>query len=159
MRGLFISNFEALKSPAITLAGIKKASLEELREFRRQAETILYKSPEAMEPVILEYVRAERVWHNFLERAITYNFEEIFMDMIYILHFINDVKIFKQNYPDRFFILEAEKRPQIYAKVRKVLEDGIVKFLDYAIELKEKQPRMFVEVMSDYELSSQIRGI
>jgi hypothetical protein len=41
-------------------------------------------------------------------------------------------------------------------KVRKVLGDGIQKFLDYAIELKEKQPDIFFELMTDYEVSSRI---
>ncbi len=36
-------------------------------------------------------------------------------------------------------------------KVRNVLEDGIRKFLDYAIELKEEQPEVFTELMEDYE--------
>ena len=43
-------------------------------------------------------------------------------------------------------------------KVNKVLGDGIQKFLDYIIELKEQQPQMFYELISDYELSSQIRS-
>lgn len=44
-------------------------------------------------------------------------------------------------------------------KVKKVLGSGIQKFLDYAIELKEKHPDMFDELISDYELLSKIRGI
>jgi predicted SnoaL-like aldol condensation-catalyzing enzyme len=35
--------------------------------------------------------------------------------------------------------------------VRKVIEDGIRKFLDYVIELKEEQPQVFAEIMEDYE--------
>ena len=112
-----------------------------------------------MEPVIMEYVKAEQVWHNFKERAITYNFEEIFQDMIYILHFVYDVKFFKAYNPDKLFIYEAEKSPSLMGKVKKVLGDGIQKFLDYVIELKEKQPNMFYDLITNYELSSQIRGI
>ena len=44
-------------------------------------------------------------------------------------------------------------------KACKVLHDGIKAFLDYAIQLKEKQPAMFDEVMADYELTELIRGI
>ena len=32
--------------------------------------------------------------------------------------------------------------------------DGILKFLDYMIELKEKNPDMFYDLLTDYELSS-----
>lgn len=157
MLNLFIANFNALKFPAITMVKIKNATLEELKQMRKEANTIEYKSPETMEPVIMEYVKAEHIWHNFRERAITYNFEEIFQDMIYILHFVYDVKLFKDNNPGNFFIYEAEKKVLIMEKVKKVLRGGIQKFLDYAIELKEKQPDMFYDLISNYELSSQIR--
>jgi len=159
MRSLFITNFHALKSPTLTMTRIKAASLPELRAMREAARTIEYRSLEAMEPVILEYVKAEKVWHDFMERAITYNFEEIFVNMISILHFLYDVKLFKENNPDKLFILEAEKREPLLRKARKVLHDGILAFLDYAIELREKQPAMFEEVMADYELTEIIKGI
>ena len=159
MRGLFLADFAALKAPALTMDEIRTASLEDLKGMRLKAKAVEYKSPEDMEPVILEYVKAESVWHNFMERAITYNFEGIFFDMIFILHFIFDVKLFKENNPDKLFILEAEKRDALMVKACKVLHDGIKAFLDYAIELKEKQPAIFDEVMSDYEMTEIIRGI
>jgi len=159
MRGLFLADFAALKAPALTMDEIRIASLEDLKGMRLKAKAVEYKSPEDMEPVILEYVKAESVWHNFMERAITYNFEGIFFDMIFILHFIFDVKLFKENNPDKLFILEAEKRDALMVKACKVLHDGIKAFLDYAIELKEKQPAIFDEVMSDYEMTEIIRGI
>ena len=59
--------------------------------------------------------------------------------------------------PDQLFIYRAEKDDYMMMKVRKVMEDGIQKFLDYAIELKEKQPDMFHQIMSDYESSTQMR--
>jgi hypothetical protein len=159
MRDLFIANFKALKSPALTMTKIKNGSLDELKRMREEANSIEYKSVEDMEPVIMEYVRAEHVWHNFLERAITYNFEEVFLNMIYIIHFVCDVKAFKLNNPQRLFIYEAVKNDALMAKVKKVLWDGIQLFLDYAIELKEKQPAMFDEMLTDYELSSRIRNL
>ena len=157
MRPLFLADLAALKSPDITVEKVRRASLDELRELRRQAETVEFKSLEAMEPVIIEYVRAEPVWHGFKERAITYNFESIFQDMIGILHFTGDVKLFKENFPQRLFVHEAAKRPELLARARKILTDGIHSFLDYAVELKEKQPVMFEEMMADYELSTQLR--
>ena len=81
MRSLFIADFAALKTPPITMRMIRNASLEELRDMRRRAEKIEYASLEAMEPVIDEYVKAERVWHEFKERAITYDFENVFLDI------------------------------------------------------------------------------
>jgi hypothetical protein len=159
MRNLFLANFKALKSPALTMSQIRNASLEELRRMRQAANHIEYKSPQAMEPVILEYVKARGVWLNFMERAITYDFEEIFNDMITILHFIADVTAFKESHPKKLFILEARRKKPIMDKVRRVVWDGIQRFLDYAIELKEKQPKLFEEMMEDYESSALLRRI
>lgn len=158
MRELFIANFNTLEFPSLTMSKIKNSTLDELKKMREDANTIEYKSLEMMEPIIMEYVNAQSVWQNFVDLAISYNFEEIFEDMIYILHFIHDVKLFKANNPDKLFIHEAEKKEWLMQKVKLVLGDGIRKFLDYVIELKEKQPDMFYEVISDYELSTQIRG-
>jgi len=156
MRGLFIANFRGLKTPAVTMSQIRLAALEELRRMRREAERLEYRSAEAVEGIIAEYVKTQPVWTSFMERAITYNFENIFLDMIYILHFINDVKAFKERHPDKLFIHEAEKSERLMTKVNKVLGDGIQKFLDYAIELKEKQPKVFVDLMTDYEISERM---
>lgn len=157
MRSLFLADFAALKAPALSMEEIRTASLEDLKGMRQKANAVEYKSPEDMEPVILEYVKAERVWRNFMERAITFNFEEIFLDMISILHFINDVRSYKERSRDRLFIHEAFRDPRMKAKVYEVLGDGIRRFLDYAIELKERQPEIFEEVMEDYALSARFR--
>jgi len=159
MRNLFLANFGALKSPCLTMSKIKNASLGELRKMRKDAGTIEYESLEKMELVIMEYVKAQYIWQNFMDRAITYDFEDTFHDMIYVLNFIQDVKVFKDNNPDKLFIHEAEKDEYMMTKVRKVMEDGIQKFLDYAIELKEKQPDMFNQIISDYESSIQVRDL
>jgi len=155
MRSLFLANFAGLKSPDITMTRIKNASLEELKQMRRQAEAIEYKSAAAMEAIIAEYAKAQPVWLSFMERAITYNFESIFLDMIYIIHFIGDYRTFKEDNPGMMFIKEAEKNEWLMVKARKILADGIQKFLDYAIELKEKQPQVFHDLMTDYESSSR----
>jgi len=157
MRDLFIADYAALKSPALTMKDIREASLEELRAMRRKAEKVEYTSLGALEPVIEEYVAAEPVWNAFRERAITYNFENIFMDMIGILHFIYDVKSFKAKHPHQLFVHEAAKNEELMAKTWKIVSDGIRVFLDYAIELKEKKPALFDELMADYELSIRLR--
>jgi len=159
MRNLFLANFGAIKSPHLTMSKIKNSSLGELRKMRQDASTIEYESLEKIEVVIMEYVKAQYVWQNFMDRAITYDFEDTFLDMIYILNFIQDVKVFKDNNPDKLFIHEAEKDEYMMIKVRKVMGDGIQKFLDYAIELKEKQPDMFHQIISDYGSSTQMRGV
>lgn len=156
MRNLFIANFKALKYPAIDMTRIKEASLETLKKMREDAEKIEYKSVEAMEPVIMEYVNSREAFYGFMQRAINCNFESIFQNMIYVLHFIQDVKLFKEHHPDKLFIHEAQRQLLLMEKVQKVLGDGIQKFLDYAIELKEKQPDILFELMTDYEVSSRI---
>jgi hypothetical protein len=157
MRDLFISNLVALKSPPITVSKIKTATLAELKKMREDAETVEYKSLEMMEPIIMEYVGAQHIWRDFMDIARDYGFDEIFHDMVYILHFVSDVKTLKERNPDSLFIHEAAKNELLMQKVTKVLGDGIRKFLDYAIELKEKQPELFNELVSDYELSTKMR--
>ncbi len=157
MRNLFISNLIALKSPLITMSKIKAATLAEMNKMRKDAETIEYKSLEMMEPIIMEYTNTQQVWRNFMDIALDCGFEEIFQDMVYILHFVSDVKTFKEHNPDKLFIHEAAKNELLMQKVMMVLGDGIRKFLDYAIELKEKQPELFYALILDYEVSTQIR--
>jgi hypothetical protein len=158
MRNLFVANFKALKSPPITIARIKEATLDELKMMREEANTIEYQSLEAMEPVIMEYVEAQSIWRNFMNIALDYGFDDIFQDMVYILRFIGDVKTYKDNNPGKLFIHKAADHKLLMQKVIKVLGDGIRKYLDYAIELKEIQPELFDEIVTDYELSIQIRG-
>ncbi len=157
MRNLFISNLIALKSPSITMEKIKTATLAEMKKIREEAETVEYKSIEMMEPVIMEYTNIQHVWRNFMDIARDWGFEEIFQDMIYILHFVSDVNTFKEHNPDKLFMDEAAKNELLMKKVLMVLGDGIRKFLDYAIELKEKQPELFYALIEDYELSTRIR--
>lgn len=159
MKNLFTSNFHQLTYPEITISEISKASLERLRQMRREADHVEYKSPEGIENIITEYSNSSRVFHNFMERAIQYNLESIFQDMIFILHFIQDFKLFKKNNPDGLFIHEAQKDPLLMEKTMKVLGDGIRKFLDYAIELKEKHPEMFSSLMADYEISFRLKDL
>jgi hypothetical protein len=158
MRNLFVANFLALKSPPLTIASIKNAPIDELRKMRQEAESIEYKSLEAMEPIITEYVAAQSVWRNFMNIALDYGFDDVFQDMVYILHFISDVKACKENNPDELFIHKAAGNKLLMHKVLKVLGDGIRKYLDYAIEIREKQPELFDEIVTDYELAAQIRS-
>lgn len=154
MRNLFLTNLNALRFPAITVSKIKNATLEELKQMRNDADHIEYASLEAMEAVIMEYVSAYHVFHEFMEKAIPDDIDSNFENMLYILHFIEDVKLFKQKHPDKLFIYEAQNQRSLMKKVKKIMGDGILKFLDYMIELKEKNPDMFYDLLTDYELSS-----
>jgi hypothetical protein len=158
MRNVFVSNFAGLARPAISLAWIRGATLEQLTEARAGIATLEYRSDEDLELIIGEYVRARHVFQTFMEWAVTNDFEAIFHDMIYILHFIQDVQLFQEQNPVRSFVAEARLHPRLFAKVEKILRDGVVKFLDYAIELRQKEPEVLEELLDDYLISSKMRG-
>jgi hypothetical protein len=157
MRDLYITNFLALKSPALTFSKIKTATLDELKQMREEANVVEYKSLEAMEPVVEEYAKAQDVWRGFLNMAMENGFEDIFQDMLSIVHFITDVRTFKEINPGKLFVNEAAKDEASMNRVMKILGDGIRKYLDYVIELKEKQPELFAQVVGDYELLARSR--
>ncbi len=50
------------------------------------------------------------------------------------------------------------KQPAMKEKVYHIFRDGVCKFLEYAIELKEKQPEVFEELMEDYQFSASIKS-
>ena len=158
MRNVFISNFSALARPAISLEWIRDAGLEELVRARDGVTSPEYRSTAAMEEVLGEYVRARHVFHTFMEWAAAHDFEQIFHDMIYILHFIQDFQLYKKQNPESLFTEDAQAHPRMRAKVEKILRDGVVKFLDYAIELRQKEPEVLEELLDDYLLSSTMRG-
>jgi len=133
-------NFSALARPAISLEWIRDASLDELVRARDGITVLEYRSPAAVEEVLVEYVHARQVFHTFMERAVAHDFEAIFHDMIYILHFIQDFQLYKKQNPELLFMAEAQAHPRMLGKVERILHDGVVKFLDYAIELRQKEP-------------------
>jgi hypothetical protein len=158
LRNLYIADFLALQSPALDFATIKKASLGELKEMRIAANTTEYKSLDAMESVVEEYAKAQESWRSFMDIARANGFNSIFQDMMYIMHFISDVITFKEVHRNKLFMYEAANDEASMQKVTKVLGDGIRKYLEYVIELKEKQPELFNQVVADYELLAQARG-
>ena len=97
-------------------------------------------------------------WHGFLKMAMENNFESVFQDMLNILHFVSDVRTYKELNPGKLFIHEAAKDEAAMKRVMTILGDGIRKYLDYAIELKEKQPDLFNQVIGDYELLARDRA-
>lgn len=151
LRNIFLANLDALKFPIISISKMKNASLEDLKQLRKDVDHIEYVSLEAMETIIMEYVPAYHAFYSFMEWTIIHDIDVGIENMIYILHFIEEVKLFKHNNPDMPFILEAQKHRATMKKVKKVLAGGMFKFLDFLIELKEKQPVLFYELLADYE--------
>jgi hypothetical protein len=158
LRNVFISNFAGLVQPQISLEWIRTASALELRAVRDAITELRYRSPAVVEGILAEYVRSRGVFLTFLDWAATNDFEPIFHDMIFILHFIQDIDTFKQRNPGRLFAEEAARFPRLQAKVDKILRDGVVKFLDYAIELREQEPLVFEELLEDYAQSAHVRA-
>ena len=158
MREVFISNFDALASPTISLAGLRDDPVSELRWVRDHITKVVYRSDEEMERVVLEYVGARHAFQVFMEWAATNDFESIFHDMLFILHFTQDVDRFRERNPGRLFVTEARLHPRLWGKTEKILRDGVVKFLDYVIELREKEPEVLEELLEDYLVTARMRG-
>ncbi|MFN2202626.1 MAG: hypothetical protein ACK2UO_15620 [Caldilineaceae bacterium] len=150
IRKVFLLNLQALMKPAISIERINTASLTELKEMRGELDELEYGEAAALEPVLDAYIESSQVFDRLMEWAIANDFEQIFHDMIDLLHFIQDVKLFKEQNPDKSFAMEACEHPELEAKMYEVLRDGVKKFLDYAIELKDKQPEVFAQLMRDY---------
>jgi hypothetical protein len=154
LRTLYLTNFSALAYPDIDLEDIKGATPKDLTIWLKQAESARYRSPEAMESVIIEYVNAYQVFNRFLEWAITNDFERIFHEMIMLMHFIHDAQLFKSLHPDELFINKALDNPEVMARVTTILKDGVKSFLKFCIELQKNEPDVFLILMEDYQFSA-----
>lgn len=154
LRALYLANFEALAFPEISMEDLKRAGPQELKAFLKQVDNAKYRSPEAMEAVINEYVNAYQSFNRFLEWAIDNDFENIFHNMIMLMHFIHDAQLFKTLHPDGLFINKALKDPKLMERVKTVLTDGIKSFLKFCIELQESEPAVFSILMEDYQFTA-----
>ncbi len=153
MKRLFICNLISLQSSEITINKIRGMTLKELKGLRSNLGDLTYKSHLHLEKVILEYVKAKDVFQFFLEWAIEHDVEYIFEDMIYILHYIQDVALFKEHHPGELFIHGEKSKPEIMEKTSRIIRSGIEHFLDYVIELKQSGSTMLNSLLSDYEIS------
>ncbi len=152
MKRLFISNLISLQSPELTINKIRGMTLKELKDLRSNLGDLTYKSHQHLEKVVEEYTKAKNVFQFFLEWAIEHNVEYIFKDMIYILHYIQDVILFKEHHPGKFFFQE-EDNSELIEKTSRIVRNGIEHFLDYVIELKQKDTTVLNSLLSDYEIS------
>ena len=156
MKNLFVCNLISLKSPEISVSKIRSMALKELKDCRSNMGDLTYKSPLHLEKVIQEYVKAKDVFQFFLNWAIEHKIEAIFEDMIYILHFIQDVTLFNEQNLDKLFIDEAKSKPELLKKTSSVVRNCVIKFMDYMVELKQNDPTLLDNLLSDYEISSSI---
>ncbi len=156
MKQIFTCNLISLQGPEIKISKIRGMTLEELKDLRNNLGDLTYKSHVHLEKIIQEYVKAKDVFQFFLNWAIKHEFELIFNDMIYILHFIQDVKIFNEQNTGGLFIREAKNKPELTEKISKVVRGGLEVFLDYMIELKQNNLTVLESLLSDYEISISI---
>lgn len=155
LRNVFIANVNALQNPSITIPKIRAASLKELQSMRNKLDDLEYGSDEDIENVIIQYTYAHKTFYKFMEWAVNHDFEAIFLDMIYLLHFIEDVTQFKKYNPNKLFITEAKNDPKQMERINKVLKNGILSLLDYVIELKEVNEGLIDEILEGYEQTSR----
>lgn len=156
IREVFITNFHALESPHIDIEQLATADLSELQNIRNRLRKLDYRSADELEKVIQAYVDSRDIFQNFMELATSNDFESIIENMIFILHFIQDVDLYKRFHPDKLYIEHALKLPDERRRVIKILSDGVSKFLDYLIELKQEQPDVFKELINEYLMTSRM---
>jgi len=157
IREVFINNFNALDTPQIDIRKLATAELPELCKLREDLDVLTYRSVEDLEIIAVSYIDARSVFITFMDWAIQHDFEAILEDMIFVLHFIQDVRMFKEYHPDKLFVEYAMSTPQGTEKLRKVLTDAVSKFLDYAIELKTERPLVYDELISEYLMASEMK--
>lgn len=156
IREAFIRNFQALESPDIDMERLASADLPELRALRSGITKLDYRSEEELEGVIEAYVEARDIFRDFMEWAISHDFEAMLENMVFVLHFIQDVDLYKRYHPDQPYIGYALKLPEERQRVSRILSDGVTKFLDYLVELKQKRPDVFDELLKEYLVTSRM---
>ena len=159
IREVFINNFNGLVSPQIDIHQLATAELPELCKLREDLDVLTYRSVEDLETIAVSYIDARGVFVTFMDWAIQHDFEAILEDMIFVLHFIQDVRMYKEYHPDKLFVEYAMSTPQGTEKLRKVLTDAVSKFLDYAIELKTERPVVYDELISEYVMASEMKRV
>jgi len=157
LRTLYLTNFGALDYPKISLFGISEAGVDQLKAWLLEVDNARYRSSEAMEAVVMEYVNAYPAFNRFLEWAISNDFERIFHDMIMLMHYIHDAQLFKSLHPDEMFISKALENPELMQRTQTVLTDGLKSFLKFCIELKESEPDVFSMLMDDFQASDRLK--
>jgi hypothetical protein len=157
IREVFINNFNALVTPQIDIRKLATADLPELIKLREGLDVLTYRSIDDLEKIAVSYIDARSVFVTFMDWARQHDFEAILEDMIFVLHFIQNVRMYKDYHPDKLFVEYAMSTPQGCEKLRKILTDAVTKFLDYAIELKTERPLVYDELISEYLMASEMQ--
>ncbi len=155
IREVFINSFNALESPHIDIPTLVTADLSELYKLRGDLNELTYRSIDELETVVLSYIDTRDVFVRFMDWAMQHGFEDILEEVVYVLHFIQDVRLYKESYPGKLFVEYAMSTPQGCEKLRTILTGAVTKFLDYAIELKSERPELYDELMHEYLLVSE----
>jgi hypothetical protein len=155
IREVFINSFNALESPQIDIPTLVTAELQELYRLRENLNELTYRSIEELETVVLSYIDTRDAFVRFMDWAMQHGFEDILEEVVYVLHFIQDVRLYKESYPGKLFVEYAMSTPQGCEKLRTILTGAVTKFLDYAIELKSERPELYDELMHEYLLVSE----
>lgn len=156
MSSLLAASFEAVESHSLSMSQIESASIQELKKLRDDAATIKYKSIELIEVAVEEYVKSQHIWKTYLDRAIEYDLEEAYQNMMHVLYFIDYVELFKKNNPDRLLIDEIRDNKLVREKAEELLGFGIRRFLDVAIELRKKKRDAFNQFISNLEQATRL---
>jgi hypothetical protein len=164
LQDLFRDNFNALEEPSsITLKNCfsteypkSDQGVEELRQSLRYKDKV----DEKMAKAIHEYVKAEDVWREFQNLAVMFNFGMIVGDMTEILHLVADVKrmIPADESLDRKLQaltenLRQDANQKLKKDLEKIMKDGILKFWNYADELRRKDQKLFSALKESYNIN------
>lgn len=156
MKALFINNFRSLANEQMKLQVIRSSTEDELRRMRSEFSEPVYRSNADKDAIIDQYVKTASVFRYFMEWSIQNDVESIFHDMIFLLHFIQDVKVFRELYPEQSVFTGDASDEEMREAVDKVLKGNVFSFLDYAIELRRDRPEEFDHLMEDY-ISTEAR--
>ncbi len=155
IREVYINSFNALASPQIDIRKLATAELPELYKLREDLNELTYRSVDELEAVAVAYIDTRDVFMKFMDWAMQHDFEAILEEVVFVLHFIQDVRMYKESHPDKLFVEYAMSTPRGCEKLRKVLTGAVTKFLDYAIELKTERPELYEELINDYLIASE----
>jgi hypothetical protein len=154
MRTLFITNFLAmtrLPTSFSTMCDPKKEIP------KPKTAEIQYKTRTAKISVIQEYVRVQDVWERFLELGIMFSINHIVKDMTNILQRVAEVKeIFPsgsiENMPPHEFAAQLGQDHNSYLidRFEPIIKDGVVKFYDYAEDLRTSNQDLFNDLINFY---------
>ena len=150
MKNIFVRNLRALENRELTLDSLRKSDRDKLIEIRANLGELTYRADADKDLIIDQYVRANGVFRYFMEWSIHNEADAVFHNMLFLLHFIQDVIVFRELYPGQSLMSEEGVKHDFAGRVEKVLHDNVTSFLDYAIELRRDRPQEFEHLMDDY---------